>query len=392
MLSRFARPLNTLLNSTFGFLPTAGDTTQAPAFSRETTLPSDDTRRHFLDDNDYSDELDDNDYSDERVGLCSMPFELLVEIANKLDDWRDFQAFAQVNRTTRQSLRYWATSFREWRMESHPRLVMNLAQEIMVRHDCDVVLDIKRLCGIKLDKSTGTQGYGYELHDEKLVTNEENTIWFRNMVCLISTLRRLPLSKYHELFEHELVSRSPHPENRRFLRNHNTRSPLGLINFIRNLLLSDQRMELLPPLRLRLFDLMQSMAVVFGNGLRMSRDLVFVDCDSLTDPEQRHRKPVFEGPDISMDGFVARKVQNVDLLLLVQYYRLVARMLSTERHSFDAAARREFFAMTDEVVEEVEEFWCHLSSLVRMWKTLDKMEDRGEFAEMYVCRIGGTLF
>lgn len=327
------------------------------------------------------------------VGLLTMPSEILVEIANNIDDWRDFQAFTQVCRRTRQTVSFKMTHFKKFWVEEPASLIAIFGQRLMECHHWAIVADIRYLCGIDPRKATGYCNYGEKYLKKDTVTGEQNGIWFRNMACLCRALRRTPVSKLHTLFEIQIF-RSQHIENRLLLRCLSARTPLGLITFVRNLLLSSERMNRLAPIRLRLGDLLASMAVVFGNGFRRGRYNVVVDCDRHTDPEGRSFKPVFEWPEHSMDGLVLREMGRLDLLFLAQYYRLFARLLSLDYSLYRIGEwnpERTLHPETRDLIVETENIWGRVRRLVSTWEDLDEAEDRGEPSPLRVAQIGDRL-
>lgn len=308
-----------------------------------------------------------------------IPNELLVEIANKLDSWSDFQAFQQVNKRTRNVLDYRNTKFKRIWSFLRPRLVMQFAQELAIIERSTLVSDLKRMANVDPSKSTFREGYGYEIHDKSKITEDENRIWFRNVLGMCERLRTVPVSKLHTLFEGFTPT---HLQSRLFLSNVEARTALGLIHYLRDLLLSDNRLDNNPHLHLPLKDLLDSLAVTFGNAQRRGAYYVVVPCDPATDHLRRNCRPVFDGDSVSLSGFIARHTTKMDLLLLAQYYRLVFDVVELEERKLPVDDRSLLRDRMDQVIEEVEEFRRHLRFMESTWRSIEEHGDGAELFEM----------
>ncbi|RPA70573.1 hypothetical protein BJ508DRAFT_337049, partial [Ascobolus immersus RN42] len=168
--------------------------------------------------NDKLEELSVKDYFE---GLT--PSEIILEIAGWLDSWDDYKAFQQVNKRTRRILDYRKSQFKTLSSPYRPGQFVHFAQELLEIEKSTLVSDLKRLANIDPRKSTFRDGFGYEMYQADLVTEEENRIWFRNVLGLCERLRTAPVSKFHTLFENFTATNQ---HSRLFLANVEARTPL----------------------------------------------------------------------------------------------------------------------------------------------------------------------
>ncbi|RPA72992.1 hypothetical protein BJ508DRAFT_314257 [Ascobolus immersus RN42] len=319
-------------------------------------------------------------------GFLTMPNELVIAIGNKLDDWRDLQCLAQVNKRVRQVLYYKATKFKTMWFALPASEIVWFGQELLWRSNLDIILDLKNICGLDPNNHTGISGYGYETFNKFEVTWDENINWFRNIACMCNTLQYIPIPRLQMLFQ----VRNACPSTRQhslFLQSLDTMTPIGLITYLRELLLSDEGIKGLCNVHSSLRDLMSSMAIVFGNARRAGMDLVLIPCDSTTDLLGRHYKPVFESDLYIIDGFVPRTTKALDLLLLVQYYRLVSEMLNAKNSQHESTIKCLFYEKTIQVVSDVEDFWPILQRMYANWDRIEGYIERGEDIPRYISQI-----